>query len=61
LRNAIFSKQDCQTFEANLSSSMIIINITILLILFFNVIDVVKIWDAVSAYIESYMKQSKVK
>ena len=22
--------------------------------------DVVKIWDAVSAYIESYMKQSKV-
>jgi hypothetical protein len=61
LRNGIFSEQDCQTFEGNLSSSMIIINITILLILFFNIIDVVKIWDAVSAYIESYMKQSKVK
>jgi hypothetical protein len=36
---------------------MLIITINLHVVFF---IDVVKIWDAVSAYIESYMKQSKV-
>jgi hypothetical protein len=46
--------------EVKFSPSKIITHINLLNILCFYLLDVVKIWDAVSAYIESYMKQSKV-
>jgi hypothetical protein len=50
-----------QPVEIKLPPSKKIIKTRILKISFFYLLDVVKIWDAVSAYIESYMKQSKVK
>jgi hypothetical protein len=54
----VFPLKNMIGFGEDIPSSMIRINTSIKFLLFLT--DVVKIWDAVSAYIESYMKQSKV-
>lgn len=60
LRQQIVPLKTNKSFQTEFPSSMIILNINILYTFFISILDVIKIWDAVSAYIESYMKQSKV-